>query len=220
MSDVTLFGLERSVYTRIARLALEEKGVAYRLEDVEIFGADGVPAEHRVRHPFGRIPVLEHGAFRLYETTAITRYVDEAFVGPVLQPEAPAQRARMNQIVSVLDAYAYRPMVWGLFVETTRGEGSGARGDRARIDAALQASQLCLAALGELGAFAPFLVAGEPCLADLHAFPILRYLALVTEGRDLLRAQGSLHRWMQAMLVRPSVQRTCGRYELEAGTLG
>ena len=59
MSDPVLYGLSRSVYTRIARLALEEKGVRYTLEEVEIFGADGVPEEYLARQPFGRIPVLD-----------------------------------------------------------------------------------------------------------------------------------------------------------------
>ena len=40
-SAVTLFGAEYSVYTRIVRLALEEKGVSYRLEPVDIFAEDG-----------------------------------------------------------------------------------------------------------------------------------------------------------------------------------
>src|SRR5688572_11694443 len=109
---VQLYGLARSVYTRMARLALEEKGVAYTLHEVEIFGPDAVPAAHWVRHPFGRIPAFEHGAFELYETGAITRYVDEAFEGPALQPRDAAERARVNQIVGLLDAYGYRPMVW------------------------------------------------------------------------------------------------------------
>jgi Glutathione S-transferase, N-terminal domain len=56
MGDPVLYGLSRSVYTRIARLALEEKGVRYTLEEVEIFEPVGAPAEHLVRHPFGRIP--------------------------------------------------------------------------------------------------------------------------------------------------------------------
>src|SRR5437763_13753063 len=93
-STVELFGLERSVYTRIARLSLEEKQVAYTLHEVEIFGPTGVPPEHWRRHPFGRIPVLRHDAFQLYETAAITRYVDETFPGPDLQPGTLEVRAR------------------------------------------------------------------------------------------------------------------------------
>jgi glutathione S-transferase len=62
-----LYGLSRSVYTRTARLALEEKGVGYELCEVEIFGEHGVPPEHYARHPFGRIPVLEHDGFMLFE---------------------------------------------------------------------------------------------------------------------------------------------------------
>jgi glutathione S-transferase len=48
------------------------------------------------RHRFGKIPAFEHAGFRLYETGAITRYVDEAFPGPRLQPDDPRDRARMN----------------------------------------------------------------------------------------------------------------------------
>jgi glutathione S-transferase len=71
-SSVLLFGLERSVYTRIARLVLEEKGVPYLMQEVEIFRSDGVPVEHLQRHPFGRIPVLQHDAFSLYGYARIT----------------------------------------------------------------------------------------------------------------------------------------------------
>jgi glutathione S-transferase len=68
MADPVLYGLSRSVYTRIVRLALEEKGVRYTLAEVEIFGPGGVPAEHRARQPFGRIPAFDHDGFVLYET--------------------------------------------------------------------------------------------------------------------------------------------------------
>ena len=68
VSDPVLYGLARSVYTRIARLALEEKGVRYTLEEVEIFGPAGVPAEQLARQPFGRIPAFAHDGFVLYET--------------------------------------------------------------------------------------------------------------------------------------------------------
>ena len=99
MGDPVLYGLSRSVYTRIARLALEEKGVRYTLEEVEIFDSPGAPAEHLARHPFGRIPAIEHGDFRLYEAQAIVRYIDQAFDGPSLTPADPRAQARMNQVI-------------------------------------------------------------------------------------------------------------------------
>jgi glutathione S-transferase len=116
-SHPIVFGAPYSVYVRAVRLALEEKGVPYELVPVDIFAPGGPPPEHRVGHPFGKIPALEHAGFRLYEAGAITRYVDEAFPGPRLQPEEPRSRARMNQIIGILDSYAYRTLVWDIYVE-------------------------------------------------------------------------------------------------------
>jgi glutathione S-transferase len=213
LTTVKLYGLERSVYTRIARLALEEKGVPYTLHEAEIFGPEGVPAQHRTRHPFGRIPALEHDGLQLYETGAITRYVDEAFAGPPLQPREPVQRARMNQIISVIDAYAYRPMVWGVFVERVGKPLRGQLPDEAKIAESMAASQLCLGALAALVECTPHLVSSELTLADLHAYPVLRTLCLAPEGQALLRRHDALPRWLEVMQTRASVRRTVSRYE-------
>ena len=211
---VLLFGLERSVYTRIARLALEEKQVPYSLREVEIFGPGGVPDEHRQRHPFGRIPVLQHGEFTLYETSAITRYVDEAFAGPALQPAGALPRARMNQVIGILDAYAYRPMVWGVFVQRVRLPLNGGVANEAEIAQSLQAAATCLTELGVLLGSASFFAGETMSLADLHALPMLRYFCLAPEGDAMLRSHPALLRWYQAMLTRRSVVRTATRYEV------
>jgi glutathione S-transferase len=213
MAGVHLYGLERSVYTRIARLALEEKGIAYTLHEVEVFGADGVPPEHRARHPFGRIPAFEHDGFRLYETGAITRYVDEAWPGPALQPSGAPQRARMNQVISLLDAYAYRPMVWSVFVERVGQPLRGRTPDETKIADGLAASEVCLDALVALADCRPHLLGAELTLADLHAYPMLRYLTLAREGDALLARYDTLRRWFDRMATRPSIGRTLTRYE-------
>src|SRR5438552_877293 len=149
-APVILFGLPRSVYTRVARLVLEEKGVAYALQEVEIFDAGGVPDEHLRRHPFGRIPVLAHGDLQFYETAAICRYVDEAFSGPSLQPVSPAMRARMAQVIGVLDSYGYRPMVWGLFVQRVSLVLRGGAADESIVAASVGQAATVLEALASL----------------------------------------------------------------------
>ena len=78
---LVLHGYRYSVYVRIVRLALAEKGVAYDRVEVNPFAPD-VPASYLALHPFGRVPTLVHDDFALYETGAITRYVDRAFAGP------------------------------------------------------------------------------------------------------------------------------------------
>lgn len=208
-----LFGLERSVYTHIARLALEEKQVPYRLQEVEIFGPDGVPQKHLERHPFGLIPTLQHGDFSLNETGAISRYVDEAFPGPALQPANSRQREKMNQVICVLDAYAYRPMVWGVFVQRISVPRGGGTPDENQISDALCASARCLEALDAVLGSAPFFAAREISLADLHAFPIFRCFCLAPEGYALLKNHPDLLRWYHAMLDRESITRTTAVHE-------
>ena len=81
MTDVVLYGTPLSPYVRTARMALAEKGVGYTLKPVDLKD----PAYRRL-HPYARLPAMEHGRLRLFETAAITRYIDEAFDGPTLQP--------------------------------------------------------------------------------------------------------------------------------------
>ena len=150
MTEPILFGAAYSVYVRAARLALEEKQVRYRLIAVDIFAPDGPPPDYLERHPFKRIPAFEHDGFRLYETGAITRYVDDAFAGPPLMPDEPRARARVNQIVSILDNYGYRPLIWDIFVERVRAPAQGRAADEARIAAAVPQADTCLRALEEL----------------------------------------------------------------------
>ncbi len=133
MAKPRVFGADYSVYVRIVRLALAEKGVDYDLLPVDVFAEDGLPPDYLDHHPFGRIPAFEHGGFALYETGAITRYIDEAFDGPGLQPTAIRERARCNQLISIADSYAYPNLVWGIFVECVEKPAQGTVADEAAI---------------------------------------------------------------------------------------
>ena len=209
MTDPILFGAAYSVYVRAARLALEEKGVPYRLVEIDIFAADGPPPDYLERHPFKRIPAFEHDGFRLYEAGAITRYVDDAFAGPPLMPSTPRARARANQIISIIDSYAYRPLIWGIFLECVRVPAEGRGADEAKIAAAIPKARLCLQALGELAdSKGPYLTGTGVTLADLHAAPMVAYFAMAKEGAELLAAQPRLLAWWHAMQERPSMAAT------------
>ncbi|MBO6902034.1 MAG: glutathione S-transferase family protein [Rhizobiaceae bacterium] len=207
-SKPRLFGADYSVYVRIARLALAEKTIDYELVSVDIFDPAGVPDWYRDRHPFKRIPAFEHGDLRLFETSAICRYVDEGFDGPPLQPGDAAGRAAMNQIIGMLDAYAYRAMVWGVYVERAGKASRGEVSDEDVIAASMAVAETCLASLTRLMGSAPWLAGSRLTLADLHAAPMFAYFTQADEGAALLDAHPAVAAWWERIQARSSFQKT------------
>ena len=203
--EVTLFGAAYSVYVRIVQLTLNEKGVPYRLVEVDVFAPGGPPADYLERQPFGRIPAFEHDGFRLFEAAAIARYVDETFDGPALMPQDAKLRARVNQITGLLDSYAYRAMVWDVFVERVDVPLEGGVSDEAKIAAGLRTAETCLSTLAELMGEDGYLVGPQVTLADLHAAPILGALRNAPEGIELFARYPALVRWWERMSQRPSM---------------
>ncbi|MCA0047449.1 glutathione S-transferase family protein [Mesorhizobium sp. B283B1A] len=204
MTKPILHGADYSVYVRIARMVLEEKGVDYELVPVDIFAAEGIPAWYLEHHPFGRIPAFEHDRFHLFETSAIARYIDEAFDGPALQPADARSRARMGQIIGMLDAYAYRSMVWDVAVERLEKEAP----DEALIAGGLRQAETVLKVLTSLTTEGPWLLGEQLTLADLHAAPIIAYFVKVSEGQQLLARFADIRDWYARIAAWPSFVRT------------
>ena len=208
-----LFGLERSVYTRIARLALEEKAVPYSLQEVEIFGPEGAPKEH-----FQAASVRAHSRPAARCVVSLRNERDRSIRGRGL----PGPRAATNQPVTARsDEPGHRhsgllripPDGMGYLCSTRPGSLEWRHPDEPQIGKSLRSSATCLGALEALLSTAPFFAGGAISLADLHAFPMLRYLCLAPEGLALFRRHQALLRWYEEMLVRPSASTTASRYE-------
>ena len=146
MSKPILYGPAFSTYVRSARLVMEEKGVDYDLVEFD-FLQGPMPAEQIERQPFAKVPAFEHDGFQLYEVVAISRYVDEAFEGPSLQPENVRERARMTQIISVLDSYTYSCTVGQLVIQRLVMPMLGNQPDEEAISKSLPEIDTCMRAL-------------------------------------------------------------------------
>ena len=206
MADPILYGPGYSTYTRSARLALEEKGVTY--QHVEVDFMQGMPEEHKARQPFSKVPAFAHDGFQLYETCAIERYVDEAFEGPALQPADPRQRARMTQVISILDSYTYGPTVGTLVIQRLVAPLMGGTPDEAAIEAALPAVGNAMATLEQLLGDQFYLAGDGLSLADLHLAPIFGYFTATPESVPILEGKPGLHRWWESVKGRESMTKT------------
>jgi glutathione S-transferase len=205
--SLVLHGYRYSVYLRIVRLALAEKGVAYERVEVNPFAPD-VPAAYLALHPFGRVPVLVHDGFALYETGAISRYVDRAFPGPPLQPGGAPALARMDQIIGVVDSYGYWPLVRQVFVHRVSRPRTGQPADDGEVALGLAGAAKVLAALEDLASAEAFLTGPAPSLADFHLGAMIAYFTAAPEGAAMLARHRRLAGWWDRLKVRPSLTAT------------
>ncbi|MDP6353296.1 MAG: glutathione S-transferase family protein [Alphaproteobacteria bacterium] len=203
MADVTIYGVPVSTYVRTARLACEEKGVAY---DLEPFASQS--PEIRELHPWGKIPAMRHGDFTFYETLAITKYIDAAFDGPDLQPRDLKTRAIMNQMISVITSYLYPTMIPKLVIQRLVVPSQGGTPDEEMIAAALPDVDTQLLVLSGMLQDHLYLAGDTMTLADLFALPILFYVNFTPEGRDLIGKSPRILKWMETMGSRPSDKAT------------
>ncbi len=203
MSDIVLYGDPRSTYVRTARMTCREKRVAYSLEP-----ADLASEAYRKMHPFGRMPAMRHGDLTMFETSAITRYIDEAFEGPRLQPDDTVERARMNQWISAINHYFYSDVIRRYLMQYFFASEPDGAPDMAAIEAALPDVRHHLEALDGALEGRTFIAAERVSLADLFLAPILFYVGKMPEGPDLLAPLANLRRWIDAMAARSSFTET------------
>ena len=191
-----LHGASYSVYVRIIILTLLEKQVDFNLHEMDVFDEKGISDDYLKLNPFGKIPTFSHDDFIIYETTAITRYIEDSFAPPCsLYPKGLKDRARVNQIISILDNYAYKTLVWDIYVAVCESEAP----DIHKIEQALELASICLQA-------GRYLVGDSLSMADIHAAPIFDYFIKSPQGQKMLKQYPKLSSWWGGMAKRPNCQ--------------
>jgi glutathione S-transferase len=207
MSEFIVHSVPGSPFGRAVLATLEEKGARYRLAALPP-GSSKSP-EHLARHPFGRVPVLEHDGFMLYETQAILRHLDRVLPDPVLTPDDARQAARMDQVMNINDWYLFQGVgnVIG-FHRIIRPRFMGLAADEAAIEAAMPRARLVFAELSRLLGEQPFIAGETLSLADLHAAPHVGFLSSTPEWETLTAPHPNLRAWISRLEARPSFMAT------------
>ena len=207
MTDFVIHGVPGSPYVRTPLLVLEEKGLPWRIAAIGM-GENRTP-EYKARvHPFAKIPTLDHGDFRLYETRAIIDYIDQVSPEPPLTPAEPRLRARMNQIIGIVDSYVAARVSGAITFPRLIAPRFGMPTDNAAIAAAIEPAREAIDELARLLGDQAYVAGTELSLADLMLIPHLSYLPDFDEGMDLIGPHANLRRWMDRMTARPSFAAT------------
>jgi len=206
MSEFTVYGVPGSPYVRSALLGLEEKGADWRLVPMGPGEMRG-PA-HFERHAFGRIPILDHGDFRLYETQAVLRYLDRIIPSPALTPTDPRAEARMNQLCGITDWYVMPDISSGITFGRVVAPKFGLPVDEAKIQASIPRAKLCMAEISRLLGQNDYLTGDAVSIADLLMIPHMSFLTEAPEGDEILSPHANVVAWVNRMEERPSLKTT------------
>ena len=211
MSNMTLWGFDGSTYVRTVKMLLAEKAVTdFKQVPINVLAGDPKTAEHMARHPFGKVPVLDHDGLRILETSAIVRYLNDVLLGKSLVPATPKDRARMDMMISVIDSYGYGALVGGvaayhLFPDFVGGKNDAMR--KAGLENGRRVVDLAMKTKGD----SDFL-AGALSLADLYLAPIVFYVSLTPDADSVFNVDGFADWWtkIQALKSFQSTQPNLG----------
>ena len=207
MSEFIVHSIPGSPYGRAVLATLEEKGAPYRLAPVAP-GTFRAPA-HLARHPFGRVPVLEHDGFLVYETQAILRYLDRILPTPALTPTDPRAAAKMDLLMGVNDWYLFQGVSSVITFQRVVGPRlMGLTPDEAVIAATMPKAETVFDELARQLGDGSFFVGDSLSLADLMLAPQIEFFSLTPEWGALGAPRPNLAAWLARMEARPSLAAT------------
>ena len=204
---ITVYSIPGSPFGRAVLATIAEKSAPFR------FVAVAPPAhkgpEHLARHPFGRVPAIDDDGFKLYETQAITRYVDATYGTPrALTPRDPKTEARMNQVIGVIDWYFFAPnSAMTLGFNRIVAPALGIPVNEEAIAASLPATRQCIEILAGFLEKGPWIAGDAFSLADIHAGTQLDLLAGAPEAAEMLKGT-PIPAWLERLAARPSFAST------------
>jgi maleylacetoacetate isomerase len=129
--DLLLFHYWRSSASYRARIALNLKGLDYRIEPVHLLedGGQQHHADYRALNPQALVPTLVHNGQAIGQSLAIIEYLNEVFAGAPLLPSGALARADVRSIALYIASEGQPMMNLRVlqYLQTTHGLDEQAR---------------------------------------------------------------------------------------------
>lgn len=209
MSNVILYGTPQSTYVRTTRLLLEEANIDYDLKDIGIFNGDNKTNEYLAKHPFGKVPTIEIDGIKIYETAAITYYINQKLADGKFAPIDLLGQTRMRQIMAIIDSYLYAPAVGTIVIQNLIVPSQGGETDTEAVNKAIEPTRKALQAIENLLVGTPFLVGSLISIADFYLIPIFVYLEKTPQFNAVTLNTPKLRIWWNEVKILNSVQQIC-----------
>jgi glutathione S-transferase len=110
---ITLYDHPLSPYAQKVKISLREKGLPFEAPMPGGLGAGGAQGAFIEANPRAEVPALIDGDVRIFDSTIILEYLDDAYPEPPMRPASAAERARVRMLEEVMDTH-FEAINWGI----------------------------------------------------------------------------------------------------------
>lgn len=206
-----IHGTVISTYTRIVQTVAEEAGIKWA-----ITATPAQSEENKRRHPFQKVPTVEIDGLNLFESVAITQYIDSVYNDRALQPVDPKVRAEMDRWIAIANNYLFPTFEHGLLMPRLAHDylKTPLRSDV--IEAALPDIAHHLGIICDRIERSSHFAGPDFSLADIFIYCITRPVQLTPEGDNLIGQLLPLRHWLNRIGNRESLIATRWPVETDA----
>lgn len=199
MSDLELYSAIACPFAHRSQLTLVEKQLPFTLIELDLQNKSANFAEIS---PSGKIPVLKHGHYRIWESSIINEYLEEVFPYPSLLPQNPIQRAQARIWIQFADARLFEPTHRLLLTQDLQ--------QRAKLVNQLTESLQWIEQTGlqQLSVAEPYWLGASLSLVDLAYYPWFEQIVVLKHFCEFQLPSGldRLEHWWETMTNCQSVQ--------------
>ncbi len=109
------WGTLRSTHASKTKVLLEEKGLAYRIENLPPGNLWKKPPEMLAKHPLAKVPYIDDDGVTIFDSTVIAEYLEERYPNPSMMPADLLARAQVREAEQFIDEailVGNLPLIW------------------------------------------------------------------------------------------------------------
>ncbi|BAT88128.1 hypothetical protein LR48_Vigan09g147100 [Vigna angularis] len=202
---VKVYGDVRAACPQRVMLCLLEKGVDFELVPIDLQQGQHKTPQFLLLQPFGQVPVVEDGDFRLFESRAIIRYYATKYAdrGSELMGKTLEERALVEQWLEV-EAHNFNNLCFTIMFQRVILPRMGKVGNLALADISEKDLVKVLDVYESRLSQSSYLAGDFFSLADLSHLPGLGHLIEEAKLGHLVTERKNVYAWWQKISNRPA----------------
>ncbi|XP_004288578.1 PREDICTED: glutathione S-transferase F11-like [Fragaria vesca subsp. vesca] len=200
-----VYGPVRAACPQRVMVCLLELGVEFEIVPVDLQAGEQKQPHILARQPFGQVPAIEDGDFKLFESRAIVRYYAAKYAerGPNLLGTTLEEKALVDQWLEV-ESHNFNDLVFTVVLQLVILPSMGQPGDLALVRSCEEKLKKVFDVYEERLSKSTYLAGNYFSLADLSHLPAIRFLVDEFKMGHLITERKNVNAWWKDISNRPA----------------